>query len=190
MDHAGLVALQLGLVVVGVGEDDDGVPLVDQARRRAVDLDRARSPLARDRVGLKAGPVVDVEHVHLLVLEDVRRLQQLAIDRDRPDVMQVAGGDRRPVDLGLQHHALHQAATFPASPGLAEGVPAGISNALSISRTSPIRAARTSKLARASVSHSWKVSGSTSARYSGLTPKRVIASRAASTSAWAERSPP
>ncbi len=63
--------------------------------------------VAGDRVGLKARAVVDVDHVNLLVLEDVGGLQQVGVDRDRPDVVQVAVGDRGPVDLGLEHHALH-----------------------------------------------------------------------------------
>ena len=87
-------------------------PEVDQARGGAVDLHRPRPPLAGDRVGLEARAVVDVEHVHLLVLEDVGRAQQIRVDRDRADVVQVAVGDRRPVDLGLEHHALHLTSTF------------------------------------------------------------------------------
>ena len=59
----------------------------------------ARAALAGDRVGLEAGAVVDVHDVDLLVLEDVGGLQQVRVDRDRPDVVQVAVGDRRPVDL-------------------------------------------------------------------------------------------
>ena len=47
-----------------------------------------RSP--GDRVGLEARAVVDVEHVDLLVLEDVGGLQQIGVDGDRSDVVQVA----------------------------------------------------------------------------------------------------
>ena len=36
---------------------------------------------AGDRVGLEAGAVVHVEHVHQLVLEDVGGLQQVRVDR-------------------------------------------------------------------------------------------------------------
>ena len=86
-------------------------------RRAAAPLTRivARSALAGDRVGLKARAVVDVDDVHLLVLEDVGGLQQVGVDRDRADVVQVAVGDRRPVDLRLEHHALHVAVAFPWS---------------------------------------------------------------------------
>ena len=74
-----------------------------------------RSP--GDRVGLEARAVVDVDDVHLLVLEDVGRLEQVGVDRDRADVVQVAVGDRRPVDLRLEHHALHVAIAFPRRVG-------------------------------------------------------------------------
>ena len=79
-------------------------------RRAAAPLthDLARAALAGDRVGLEAGAVVDVDDVHLLVLEDVGGLEQVRVDRDRADVVQVAVGDRRPVDLRLEHHALHR----------------------------------------------------------------------------------
>ena len=67
----------------------------------------ARAALAGDRVRLEAGAVVDVDDVHLLVLEDVGGVEQVAVDRDRADVVQVAVGHRRPVDLGLEHRSLH-----------------------------------------------------------------------------------
>ena len=67
---------------------------------------------AGDRVGLKARAVVDVHDVDLLVLEDVGGLQQVGVDRDRADVVQVAIGDGRPVDLRLEHHALHVVIAF------------------------------------------------------------------------------
>ena len=76
---------------------------------------RAGAALAGDRVGLEARAVVDVEHVNLLVLEDVRRFEQVRVDRDRADVVQVAVGDRRAVDLRLEHYALHQASAFLGS---------------------------------------------------------------------------
>ena len=56
----------------------------------------------------KARAVVDVEHVDLLVLADVGRLEQVGVDRDRAHVVQVGVGDRRAVDLGLEHGALHE----------------------------------------------------------------------------------
>ena len=57
--------------------------------------DLAGAALARDRVGLEAGAVVDVEHVHLLVLADVGGVEQVRVDRDRAHVVQVGAGDRR-----------------------------------------------------------------------------------------------
>ena len=68
---------------------------------------RARGP--GHRVGLEAGAVVDVHDVDLFVLEDVGGEQQLAVDRDRADVVQIAVRDRGAMDLRLQHHPLHGA---------------------------------------------------------------------------------
>ena len=93
-----------------------GVAAVDEPGGGAVDLHLARAALAGDRVGLEAGAVVDVDDVDLLVLADVGGLEQVGVDRDRADVVQVAVGHRRAVDLGLQHRALHARA-----PGLAVG---------------------------------------------------------------------
>ena len=130
VDDGRLVLAQLGAVVLRVGDDDDRVAAVHEAGGGPVDLHRARAALAGDRVGLEAGAVVDVDDVDLLVLEDVGGLEQVGVDGDRADVVQVAVGHRRPVDLGLQHRSLHQ--RLP-------GVPLRMS--LSIRRTSPTRAA-------------------------------------------------
>ena len=71
----------------------------------------ARLVAPGDRIGLEALAVVDVDHRHLLVLEDVGRFQQVGIDRDRPDVVQVGVGDRGAVDLRLEHATTHGRAT-------------------------------------------------------------------------------
>ena len=93
----------------------------------------AGAALAGDRVGLEAGAVVDVDDVHLLVLADVGGLEQVGVDGDRADVVQVAVGHRRAVDLGLQHHALH---------GSFRGAPVGMEiSVLSMRRAGPTRAA-------------------------------------------------
>src|SRR5207302_7665587 len=56
-----LVGLHLGALVLPVGDDDDRVAAVHQARGGAVDLHVARAPPAGDRVALDAGAVVDVD---------------------------------------------------------------------------------------------------------------------------------
>ena len=61
-----------------------------------------------DHVGLEAGAVVDVEHVHLLVLEEVGELHEARVERDRPDVVEIGTGDGGPVDLRLHHDPVHQ----------------------------------------------------------------------------------
>jgi len=112
---ARLVGGELVLGVARVGDDDDRVAALHEPGGGAVDRHHARAPLARDRVRLKARAVVDVEHVNLLVLEDVGGLEQVGVDRDRPDVVQVAVSDRRPVDLRLEHRSLHHASAFLGS---------------------------------------------------------------------------
>src|SRR4051812_49580214 len=67
VDDARRVALHLGGVVLRVGDDDDRVAAVHEARGRAVDLHLARAAPAGDRVGLEAGAVVDVDDMYLLV---------------------------------------------------------------------------------------------------------------------------
>src|SRR3954468_22368826 len=156
----GLVVLHVGSVVLPVADDDDRVATMDQARGGTVDLHLPGAALAGDGVRLEAGAVVDVDDVHLLVLEDVGGLEQVGVDGDRPDVVQVAVGHRRPVDLGLEHHALHHVLLM---------------SLLSIRRVSPTRAATATSTSRSSVSTGTKVSGFTSARYSGTTPSSRMA---------------
>ena len=96
---------------------------------------RARRRSCRSRSGRRCR----CRHVNLFVLQDVRRLEQVGINRDRPHVVQVTVRDRGPVDLRLQHHALHQASPFlglERTPGAARR-----ELALSISLVSPMRAA-------------------------------------------------
>ena len=137
---------------------------------------------AGDRVGLKARAVVDVDDVHLLVLEDVGGLQQVGVDRDRADVVQVAIGDGRPVDLRLEHHALH----------VVDRLSVWVDEQSDRARRSRVedrvvdQAGRRRRgrrppagPARRAASTGSSVSGSTSARYSGSHREAVIAARAA-----------
>src|SRR4051812_15041912 len=177
MDHARLVVLHLRAVVGRVGDDDDRVAAVDEPGRGAVDLHVARAALAGDGVGLEAGAVVDVDDGHLLVLEDVGGLEEVGVYGDRADVMQIAAGHRRPVDLGLEHRSLHQGLPVEVPLWLA---PSMASSSLSMRRTAPTRAATATSTG--SPSMCWtgtKVSGVTIARYSGSTPRSCMAARAA-----------
>ena len=72
-----------------------------------------RAGLAVDHVGDEAGAVVDVPDVDLLVGDQVGLGHQLGVDRDAADVVDVAVGDRRAVDLGLQHLPLHWRLPLP-----------------------------------------------------------------------------
>jgi hypothetical protein len=111
VDDAGLVALELGGLVVGVADHDDAIAGLHQPGGGAVEAHVARAPPAADRVGLEPGAVVDVDDGNLLVLEDVGGLQQVGIDGDRAHVVQVGVGDRGAVDLRLEHATTHGRAT-------------------------------------------------------------------------------
>src|SRR5581483_855284 len=121
--HDGRVALQLGLLVVGVGDDDYLVARLHETGGGAVEAHLAGAAL--DGIGLEPVAVVDVEHGDLLVLPDVGQVHEPAVERDRSDVLQVGVGHGGPVDLRLEHATAH----YLATPWL------------SISRVRPTRAA-------------------------------------------------
>jgi hypothetical protein len=97
------------LVVVhrGIRDDDDGVAGGDQPRRGAVDAHDAGAPLPLDRVGGQPVAVVDVNDVDLFARQQARGVHEVAVDRQGPDVVQVGLRHRGPVDLGVEHEALH-----------------------------------------------------------------------------------
>ena len=77
----GLAGAGLGVVEVGVRDDDDGVPGVDQPRRGAVQAHHAGAALALDDVGLEPCAVVVVDDLDLLVDQQVGGVHQVAVDR-------------------------------------------------------------------------------------------------------------
>ena len=108
----GAKSVEFGLVVVGVGDDDDLVAAMDETGGRPIETDLTRA--ADDGIGLETGPVVDVDHGHLLVLEDIGERHELGIEAYGPDVVEVGVGDRRPVDLGLHHAPAHNRSALPS----------------------------------------------------------------------------
>ena len=64
------------------------------------------------RIRHEALAVGDVPDVHLLVLAQVGRVEQVLVDGDRPDVVEVGLGHGGPVDLGLHHGAQHLSQPF------------------------------------------------------------------------------
>ena len=73
----------------------------------AVEADLTGVGLAFDDVGLESGAVVDVDHGNLLELEQVGSMHQVAVDGDRPDVLEIRVRDGGAVDLRLHHAAAH-----------------------------------------------------------------------------------
>ena len=107
VDDARLVGGELGLVVVGVADDDHPVARRHQPGGGAVEAEVARASLAGDHVGLEAGAVVDVDDGHLLAVEQVGELHELDVDRDRTHVVQVGIGHGGAMDFGLEHATAH-----------------------------------------------------------------------------------
>ena len=91
-----------------VGDEDDDVAGVHEVRGGAVDADLARARLAGDHVGRQAGAVGHVDHVDLLAGEQVGGVEQVGVDRDRPDVVQVRLRDGGAVDLADHHRPLQR----------------------------------------------------------------------------------
>ena len=185
------VGLEVALVVGAEGGDDDLVAGPGQVGGGAVDLHRARARLAVDHVGDEAGAVVDVPDVDLLVGDQVGARHQLGVDRDAADVVDVAVGHRRPVDLGLEHLPLHQFA--PPCRRCRWAVrrlrvrPIGGKSTLSISRAPPTWAATATRTGRPfSSATGSKLSASRASRYSGSIPAASSSRRPAS-SAGGER---
>src|SRR5467141_2114869 len=90
-----------------VREDDHRVADVRETRGRAVQAYHARAPRAPDGVRVEPLPVVHVQDLHLLVREDIGRVHQLCVDRDRSLVIEIGLGDGGAVDLGLESGQAH-----------------------------------------------------------------------------------
>src|SRR5690606_12114640 len=67
----------------------------------------AASFLRRDGVGLQARAVVHIHHLHLLVRQDARRLQQFGIDGDGAFVVQIGLGNAQRMKLRFKHRNGH-----------------------------------------------------------------------------------
>src|SRR5439155_15683556 len=157
VDDPRLVSRQLGLVVLRVRDDDHLVAGVHEASRGTVEDDVAGT--ARDHIRFEAGTVVDVEHVHLLVLSDVGELHQPRVEGDRSDVVEIGAGDGGAVDLRLHHGPLHQwsASCIPddavSTPRSGVGTPAGnVIVTLSIRRALSTKAANATSVSVVSCS--------------------------------------
>lgn len=89
------------------GSDDRQVSHRGPARGRAVDRDDAAAALATNGVGHEALATVDISDMHLLVLNEIRSIKQVFVDRARPFAMQFAIGDSGAMDLGFEQCSKH-----------------------------------------------------------------------------------
>lgn len=108
MDDARGQSAGLGVVDLGVADQDDQIAGVHEVGGCAVDADDTGAALALDDVRLQPGTVVDVDDVHELPGQQIGRFHQLGIDSDRADVVQIGLGHGGPVDLRLEHRTHHR----------------------------------------------------------------------------------
>jgi hypothetical protein len=107
VDHMRLHRPSFGVAQQRVAHDDHQVAGMDEVRGCAVDADHAAAGGPGDHIGLDPGAVSDVGDRHLLAFEQVGRLHQRSVERDRADVMQIGLGHRRSVDLRFHHDSHH-----------------------------------------------------------------------------------
>lgn len=106
-------AFQLPIIVAGVAEDDHDVAFLHQSCGCSIYLHLTGAGLTRDCVGLKAGAVVDIDHVHGLEFEDMGQSHQLGVDGQRAYVIEVAGRDSGAVNLALEQRTLQSISKIP-----------------------------------------------------------------------------
>src|SRR5262245_51689749 len=158
------VSLELRFVVVRVADDDDLVTGVHEPRGRAID-DHVAGTTADD-VGLETRTVVDVEHGHLLVLDDVGELHEARVECDRTDVVEIRAGHGGPVDLRLHHDPVHGQPTWSVDAGMSPRStdtesPSNDTAMLSMRRVVPTKAASAMRVSRSSRSIACSVAAST-----------------------------
>ena len=87
--------------------------------RRPVDADDPAARLALEHVGLESAATVDVADQDLLVHAETGGVEQVGVDRDRPDVVGIALGHGGAVDLAEENLAKHVVSRFLS--GIAAG---------------------------------------------------------------------
>ena len=92
--------------VASIPAADDLTP--DEMRRRAVDRNlTAATFFRRDRVRRKPCAIGDVEHIHLLMRQNARRLEQHRVNGDRAVIVQIRARAHAAVDLAFHHGEDH-----------------------------------------------------------------------------------
>src|SRR5439155_15846886 len=181
-----------GVSVRPVGDHDDAATRVHEAGGGAVEDAAAGS--AAHGVGLEAGAVVEVEHVHLLVLEHVGEIHELRVERDRAHVVEVGARDRGPVDLGLRHRATHQLVLSCSAIGMtprsvATSAPAICIVTLSIRRASPTWLATATTTSPSMVANGARSDARRTSAYSSSRPWRAASASTTARTRPGSRSP-
>lgn len=97
-----LGVMDVDLVVAELAEREHNHTVASgrQPSSRSVDANLTTSCLAFEDIRLKPTAAVDVADKHLLVHPHAHGIEQIAIDGDRANILRVAAGDRRGMDLG------------------------------------------------------------------------------------------
>ena len=120
-----LEAGQLLVLQHRVRADDDDIAGIGLVGGGTVHGNNAGAGLGADRVGRETLPVVNVIDLDLLVLADIRGIQQMPVDRHRPLVVQLRMGHADAVQFRSEQYSLHSIILprIPADyPGLAAGI--------------------------------------------------------------------
>src|SRR6476646_1683445 len=89
MNDPGLQCPRLGIVEYRIGHDDDDIAGMHQVRRSAVDTNHAGATRTGDDIGLDPGTVGVVDDRDLFAFEQIGGIEEISIDRDRPDIVEV-----------------------------------------------------------------------------------------------------
>src|SRR5690606_23018344 len=168
---------------VRVGDHDDLVAGGVEPGGGAVEADRAAARRGGDGVRFEPRAVVDVDDLHLLVGQDLRRLQQLGVEGDGALVVEVGLRHREAMELPLEHRNGHARGSLVAGTAM---------KALSMSRAPSKKTATVASTScpGRSVSTGRSVSVSTISAYcSSASGAASMADRIESTRVAARRSP-
>ena len=106
-DHTWLMPGNLGLLIMGVADQNQTIADLAQARCCAVQMYGARVGLARKHISLKSRSVVQVHDLNPLVRYQVRRLDEREIERERSLVVHIRFSYRSAVNLGFAEFSSH-----------------------------------------------------------------------------------
>ena len=96
----------MGFIILNmaVGQDNN-VSLGDQSGSGTIDTDFTTFLLSLNGIGGKAGTIINVQHLHLLVGEDISFLHQLSINGNAAFVVNIKLSNTSSVDFAFEHYS-------------------------------------------------------------------------------------